>query len=539
MKFPNTGYLCLLLGVTEVALVSANSNVLMLDSRNLRPEKEHFGHGEDYSVSLAKDADRAPLPSQFTICNSNFMLGVGEEFWFYQIMNQDFTGTWLSVYGWADSSTLEKYIGFVVNGYWIHPGHFGSLYFNTWYHLCLAIDLDRDVLSFVGDGFVLDYIEVMNLGSGAPKSLDGHLILDSSWLTRSNYMAGNVQVFNGRLSNEEMISITAGKDCGRDGNYLAWKDMVWDVRGKVNGWVNVTMDELCASKTFRFVNTQASTFYYHKDFCTKMDRSRIPAPVDEPNMKDLLDYYRNAALELKGDDNREKEWTPHVETGRCVFYWIAYEFRQGVWVDHYTQEPTNYFNWGSFGAPANTTLPGSCVFGEANNASKVAGKTHHGGGGQWTAQNGECTGYAGMCAMCEKSTQPMLRLRGLCEDSHLSDLFTPVNDEKGTLGYAGLGRTVSIAYNASTLMWSTNNLGYSDVLATNPASLASGLLGTSEWTVYNDSRKCSLTSSYKIMLTFAACQKHEFTCVDAICIPMESRLNDCSIKYNAHVQGLF
>ena len=208
-------------------------------------------------------------------------------------------------------------------------------------------------------------------------------------------------------------------------------------------------------------------------------------------------------------------------------------------MDHYTLQPTNYFNWGSFGAPANTTLPGSCVFGEANNASEVAGKTHHGGGGQWTVQNGECTGYVGMCAMCEKSTQPLLRLRGLCEDSHLSDLFTPVNDEKGTLGYAGLGRTESIAYNASTLMWSTNNLGYSDVLATNPASLASGLLGTSEWTVYNDSRKCSLTSSYKIMLTFAACQKHEFTCVDATCIPMESRLNDSSIKYNEHVQGLF
>ena len=169
MKFPNTGHLCFLLGVTEVALASANSNVLMLDSRNLRPEKEHFGHGKDYSVSLAKDADRALLPSQFTICNSNFMLGVGEEFWFYQIMNQDFTGTWLSVYGWADSLTLKKYIGFVVNGYWIHPGHFGSLYFNTWYHICLAVDLDRGVLSFVGDGFVLEYIEVMNLRSGAPK----------------------------------------------------------------------------------------------------------------------------------------------------------------------------------------------------------------------------------------------------------------------------------------------------------------------------------------------------------------------------------
>ena len=127
--------------------------------------------------------------------------------------------------------------------------------------------------------------------------------------------------------------------------------------------------------------------------------------------------------------------------------------------------------------------------------------------------------------MCEKSTQPILRLRGLCGGSHLSDLFTPVNDEKGTLGYAGLGRTVSITYNATTLMWTTDNMGHSDVVATNPGNLASGLLGTSEWTVYNDTRHCSLTPTYKILLTLTACQKHEFTCVDAKCIPMEARLN--------------
>ena len=128
--------------------------------------------------------------------------------------------------------------------------------------------------------------------------------------------------------------------------------------------------------------------------------------------------------------------------------------------------------------------------------------------------------------MCEKSTQPILRLRGLCGGSHLSDLFTPVNDEKGTLGYAGLGRTVSITYNATTLMWTTDNMGHSDVVATNPGSLASGLLGTSEWTVYNDSRKCSLTSSYKILLTLTACHNDQFTCVDGMCIPMERRFND-------------
>ena len=233
-------------------------------------------------------------------------------------------------------------------------------------------------------------------------------------------------------------------------------------------------------------------------------------------------------MELKANDEGEKEWTAHAETGRCPFYWIAYEYGgEGVWVNHYTRQPTNYFNWGTFGAPEESpwTKPGACMFGEAGNKSEIPGKTHHGGGGQWTAMGPPCSGYAGFCAMCEKSTQPILRLRGLCGGSHLSDLFTPVNDEKGTLGYAGLGRTVSITYNASTLMWTTDNMGHSDVVATNPGSLASGLLGTSEWTVYNDTRHCSLIPTYKILLPLTACQKHEFTCVDAKCIPMEARLS--------------
>ena len=103
--------------------------------------------------------------------------------------------------------------------------------------------------------------------------------------------------------------------------------------------------------------------------------------------------------------------------------------------DHYTRHPSNYTNWGSFGGEeSNYSPPGSCIWGEALNASEIAGKTHHGGGGKWTI-NADCNGFGGMCTMCEKLTQPILRLRGLCEDSQISDLFIPVNDEKGTLGY--------------------------------------------------------------------------------------------------------
>ena len=118
----------------------------------------------------------------------------------------------------------------------------------------------------------------------------------------------------------------------------------------------------------------------------------------------------------------------------------------------------------------------------------------------------------------------MLRLRGLCRYSALTNLFTPVNDEKGRLSYVGLSAT-TISYNASSYLWVASNMGYSDVVATNAASQASGLLGTSEWTVYNDSRECSPDASYKILLTLTGCGKDEFTCNDANCIPMESRCN--------------
>ena len=421
---------------------------------------------------------------------------------------------------------LTMNLGIVINGAWfLGLGSYGSLYFNRWHHFCVAVNLDREVVSLVAEGFVYEDLEVPGMRKGAPTSLDGRLILDDSRLTVSNYMVGNIQVFGRKLSKEEMVSITAGKDSGRQGDYLAWKDMMWDVKGKVNGWVNVTKKELCVSKTtpFRFVNTQASSFHDHKNHCAKMDRSRIPTAVDKPTMEELLDFYRNTAMELKPDDNGEKSWKPHPGTGRCYYFWLPYELSDGIWLDHYTRQPIDYFHWGNMEVPKDAAN-GTCVWGEAANLTEIAGKSHHGGGGKWSVDQG-CGGFGGMCSTCEKPTQPIVRLRGLCRDSDLTNLFTPINDEKSALGYVGLSQTTSISYNASTFLWVTNNMGWSGVVATNPSSLASGLLGTSEWTVYNDSRKCSPNASYKILLTLTACQEHEFTCVDANCIPMESRLS--------------
>ena len=122
---------------------------------------------------------------------------------------------------------LTMNLGIVVNGAWfLGLGSYGSLYFNRWHHFCIAVNLDKEVLSLVAEGFVYDDLEVPGMRKGAPTSLDGRLILDDSRLTVSNYMVGNIQVFSRKLSKEEMVSITAGKDCGRKGDYLAWRNMM-------------------------------------------------------------------------------------------------------------------------------------------------------------------------------------------------------------------------------------------------------------------------------------------------------------------------
>ena len=89
MKLNSSKIFCLLLlGVIDMTLAKDNSKVLMLDTRNLEGADKDWGNGKDYSVTLAKDGNRTKLPSQFTICNSNFALG---------LINQGRTASFLAI----------------------------------------------------------------------------------------------------------------------------------------------------------------------------------------------------------------------------------------------------------------------------------------------------------------------------------------------------------------------------------------------------------------------------------------------------------
>ena len=102
------------------------------------------------------------------------------------------------------------------------------------------------------------------------------------------------------------------------------------------------------------------------------------------------------------------------------------------------------------------------------------------------------------------------------------------------MGYLGLFST-NIEYNDTTFLWTANKFNRPKVWtwATSTASKESALIGTFDWTVYNDSRECNPNFSYKTRLTLTGCSSEQFTCVDGSCIGMEERCNgkvDCADK---------
>ena len=113
--------------------------------------------------------------------------------------------------------------------------------------------------------------------------------------------------------------------------------------------------------------------------------------------------------------------------------------------------------------------------------------------------------------------------------------FTPNNDgQKGYLGYTGL-KSCDIRYDPTDFEWELSTFGSKERLfwAVSGASKESALLGTHDWTIYNDSRECTGELEFKTRLTLTACSEQEFTCTHGICVDMVNRCDgkvDCTDK---------
>ena len=116
--------------------------------------------------------------------------------------------------------------------------------------------------------------------------------------------------------------------------------------------------------------------------------------------------------------------------------------------------------------------------------------------------------------MCESTVQPYLKLRGLCSKSNLDNTYVPYNPQNGgKLIYIGLYGTI-IEYHRESSAWiaKTKSQRDSQTMTTAIARISESslLLGSYEWTVYNDTPDCSISEAYTKILTLSGCGKNQF-----------------------------
>ena len=112
---------------------------------------------------------------------------------------------------------------------------------------------------------------------------------------------------------------------------------------------------------------------------------------------------------------------------------------------------------------------------------------------------------------CEFEMRPMLKLKGLCDQSDLDLLYAPVN-KNGQIEYQGYLAS-QISFNITDRRWSLRRRGELVAVSNQASSL---LLGVSNWTVVGDVG-CSIEDS-GVPLSLTACTVQQFNCDDGGCI---------------------
>ena len=142
----------------------------------------------------------------------------------------------------------------------------------------------------------------------------------------------------------------------------------------------------------------------------------------------------------------------------------------------------------------------------------------------WMEQS--CISYDLSCP-CQYEQQPVLRLRGLCEDSLIYDyIFSPKQLPGFPLELVLQGGlSLRIRYNDSSSQWVLSD-SLSSVTAVTRAAKKSYVLGKHEWTVTGDVYDCHKGEPYTTYLKMSGCNPWgEFTCNDGQCVTIEERCN--------------
>ena len=276
-----------------------------------------------------------------------------------------------------------------------------------WLHSCVAISCDKNQLLAVVNGVkVLNTQFEQKENTPCPTRLDGTLVLQkffgAGFWCQNQGRVTNVNVFSGLMSEEKMVSRTAGEDCGKqEGDFLSWTNSSWSLQG-VSRWTDVSVEELCREfSSIQLFSTQRVTKPDDcRYLCHRMHgRGRMASVETQENLGKLQVRLGTFLPQLNRDGSN------------AIIVWLPISKQKGLWLDTYTKKNISA-DWSS-GQPVND-IGKECAFTTPTSPMNSWYCTH-------------TAAFGGFFCSCDFVDHPFLVLRGLCKDSYLDQTYLPQN----------------------------------------------------------------------------------------------------------------
>ena len=332
-----------------------------------------------------------------------------------------------------------------------------------------------------------------------------------------NYQAlTNMNIFSRALTIDEMVENTKENNCNMEGDYLAWREMSWNLKGEAVIDTEY-LDQSCKEHPIYSLYPKStfvvpfSTISSCMNFCEKLGNRALSVTTLTQWKK--IERFLKTTFEGQRTNDFPDTWLALND--------IAIE---GEWRDYYSEEKVN------FSLPWAKAEP---TGGRDQNCLQLSFSN----GTAYTSDL-SCTEGSGGSCLCERNPLPYLRLRGLCSKWNLLDLlYQPRNDMTDFTKLTFVSMKTSIGFNREHWAWNMKPLVLTDSLynmtGTSIAPYESFTLGKHNWTIRGDKFCTRDGTEYTTELKMSGCLEGNFTCDDGQCIRMEQRcdqLPDCRDK---------
>ena len=461
-----------------------------------------------HTYAELKNDPRADLPSSFTICSSA-MTTYGSQHTLFTLLGND-GNKWLAAKLSVDGKTTFFYWKWA-------DVELPPVFAHQWVRSCIAIDTERGLLQWVVDGALVENatdVPFVKDTRNKPTDLSGKIILgawqrsgSNKWMSRArtSNQVTNLNIFSRALTIREMEQNTEGGDCSPAGDYLAWEQMQWELKGRA---VIESVDEqepCMGDPSLNLYPAGYTSMESCRHFCQKIG-SRSPSLATLQRWTDLQRDLEGMIKKKEGRQNMN------------IWHALDDEGTEGEWVDYYDRTVANYsLPW--FGSEPNGGSRENCAVLRLSTRRLYDYPCDH-------------PNYAHAC-MCERTPTPYLRLWGLCSTTAVRDtLFQPMNNLTDFSRLTLVGLRTLIEFDATERTWILTD-AESNVTGVSRAPHNSYTLGRHNWTIRGDGRCSRDGREYTTELKMSGCQAGNFTCNDGQCVSMDQRCNqllDCRDK---------